>query len=403
MHLAGAILTVVGGAILFLVIVCVENPRMTASWFVVGGSILLWILLLRAICAGINDSDMSDSLQTILKIIVICVGMGVGVFLFAKLCNDGVDNIVTGGLLKNEVEKEQFKNEIRKTYGNIPEEDLNLLWSSYGSPILTSKKLRPTTKECYEFLFTLKLRELKELSDAELEERLGYAFRMIPLSSYLTRLDATTERKQCAQMFVLKKHGYSVTPLGCFLMVYRPGIREHNYPKTFQKYMNEHPEYNGITSCGAQDPTIIFQLRDFYTSIPTNELSRLVTLAVKQGGEKSSVWKLDGLIRNIKWQEIHALEDGEIEILLGYAYTAIPIQLLESCCNVVHCEEIALRCRRYCAILKVLKKHGFYSPNFVWGEDKFRALFNECNQQSSYIYEQTFDQFMADNPQFIIH
>ena len=262
---------------------------------------------------------------------------------------------------------------------------MNLLWSSYDSPILTSKKLRPTAKECYEFLFTLKLRELKELSDAELEERLGYAFRVIPLSSYLTSLDAKTERKQCAQMFVMKRRGYSVTPLGCFLMVYRLGIRDNSYPKTFQKYMDEHPEYKGVTSCGAQDPTIISQLRDFYTNMPINELSRLVTMAVKQGGEKSSVWKVDGLIRNIKWQEINALDDGEIEALLGYAYTSIPIQLLARCCNVVRHEEVALQCRRYYAILKTLKNLGFYSPNFVWGEDKFRALFNKCNKQSSYI------------------
>ena len=103
MQLAGAILTVVGGAILFLVIVCVENPRATAGWCVIGGSILLWIILLRAICTGINDSDISNSSQTVLIIIVICVGMFIGILLFAKLCNDGVDNIVTGDSLRTKL------------------------------------------------------------------------------------------------------------------------------------------------------------------------------------------------------------------------------------------------------------------------------------------------------------
>lgn len=347
MQLAGAILTVVGGAILFLVIVCVENPRSTAAWCVVGGGILLWILLLRAIVEGINDSDMSDSSQTTLKIIVIFVGIVVGIFLFVKLCNDGAVNIVTGGLLKNEVEKEQFKNEVRKAYGDIPEEDLNLLWSSYDSPILTSKKIRPTEKECYEFLFTLKLRELKELSDAELEERLGYAFRVIPLSSYLTSLDAKTERKQCAQMFVLKKCGYSVTPFGCFLMVYRPGIREHNYPKIFQKYMDEHPEYKGMTLGNICDVNRYLHLiKNEFKHADHKDVLRLYNIAEKEHFDSIDSEIREGLkrkamsglfspiraehIRGLKFKELSVLTNDELCKIAAYNFEAIPVDVLEN-------------------------------------------------------------------------
>lgn len=344
MQIAVAILTVIGGVIVLIYSFCKENPRISAEIFVTIGASIAIYFVMWLIGRAISAMDLPLWLTVILAIIDIGGGLLFWLyFVWYKLnWENGSLNIITFGLFKDEGEKELFKKEILQIYRDVPVDDLELLWTDIASPLYTTKKIRPTKAECYNFLYSKRYSEISNLSEEEIERRLGYAYRQIPLSTYLQRLDAIIERNQCAKMFIMKRLGYTTTISLYFNMVYRPGIRG-SYPETFQKFMDEHPEYEGKTLGDVADAEVYKKMLKRFERANPEEVLKFLNMSHDEYFKNISATdpafrshkelfelRAADMISEKKFQQLCTLSNGELNDIIGYNCDAIPTELLEN-------------------------------------------------------------------------